>query len=202
MGLCVSTMRELPTGDRSLYIYLLDYGWPTGPYERIFRDNFGALSRRASDTGSVVVMSDRGVDFANEVLSWHSILGFDAAELLPAILITRTHPKYFESERALPNDAHEQFRDLALIPLKRACTTPDDFLQVVSSVFVDLESGLTLKNFRVVEFDTLTEKRAPEAAGLLKRVGRAVILQPNVAGLGVDLKKLFGAEDGAHAAGR
>jgi hypothetical protein len=36
MGLHVSTLKELPDGERSLYIYLLDYGWPAGAYEQIF----------------------------------------------------------------------------------------------------------------------------------------------------------------------
>lgn len=194
MGLHVSTMKELPEGDRSLYIYLLDYGWPSGPYERLFRENFGALSRRAEETRAVIVMSDRGVHFADEVLSWHSILGYDAADLLPAILITHTHPRYFERGGRSPDGGEEQFHDLALISLKRACTTPEDFLSLISSIFSDLEKGLTLRNFRAVEFDTLSKKQRKESAGLIKRVGRAVLLQPNFAGVGVDLKQLFSAD--------
>jgi len=191
MGLHISTMQELPAGDRSLFIYLLDYGWPNGPYERLFRENFGAMARRAEETHAVVIMSDRGIHFADEVLSWHSILGYDAAELLPAVLITHTHPSYFERGQRLSDGG--AFRDLALIPLKQACTTPEQFQVFISSIFSDLEKGHSLRNFQAVKFDALGKKRSSASAGLIKRVGRAVLLQPNFAGVGVDLKKLFSA---------
>jgi hypothetical protein len=196
MGLYVSTMRELPTGDRSLYIYLLDYGWADA-YEKLFRDNFGHLSARASETGSVVVMSGQGVHFANEVLSWHQVYGHDATDILPAILITHAHPRYFVendvAQRDLESEESGGLGDIALIPLKAACTTPDDFLRIVGSIFDDLENGLTLRNFRAEKFDTLHLKRPSGMRSLGNRIGKAVMLQPNFGGIGVDLKTLFGA---------
>ncbi len=198
MGLYVSTMRELPTGDRSLYIYLLDYGWPTDAYEKLFRDNFGHLSARASQTGAVVVMSGQGVHFANEVLSWHQICGRDATDILPAILITHTHPKYFAAHDFSSSDLNtedaEGLGDIALIPLKAACTTPDDFLRIIGSIFDDLDKGLTLRNFRAEKFDALKEGEPSRMRSLAERVGKAVMLQPNVGGIGVNLKLLFGAQ--------
>ena len=197
MGLYVSTMRELPTGDRSLYIYLLDYGWPAGPYEKLFRDNFGHLSARASETGAVVVMSGRGVHFANEVLDWHQVCGHDATDILPAILITHTHPRYFASSdyRFDASDESEAKRlgDIALIPLRAACTTPDDFQRVVGSIFDDLDKGLTLRSFRAEKFDVFSDDGRPRVRSLAERVGKAILLQPNFGGIGVDLKALFGA---------
>jgi hypothetical protein len=198
MGLYVSTMRELPTGDRSLYIYLLDYGWPTDAYEKLFRDNFGHLSARASQTGSVVVMSGQGVHFSNQVLNWHQINGHDATDILPAILITHTHPKYFAmhdfSSDDLDSDQTESLGDIALIPLKWACSTPDDFLGIIGSIFDDLDKGLTLRNFRAEKFDALNTNEPSRMRSLAERVGKAVMLQPNVGGIGVDLKLLFGAK--------
>lgn len=197
MGLYVSTMKELPTGDRSLYVYLLDYGWPAGEYERIFRDNFGHLSQRASETEAVVVMSGRGVHFANEVLDWHHVCGHDASEILPAILITHTHPRYFmEGRREREADG---LRDLALLPLRDFCTTPSDFLHHVGTIFDDLQRGLTLRNFRAEKFDVLREN--PWGERISDRVGDAVMLQPNFGGIGVDLKKLFGRRERRPAIG-
>ena len=189
MGLYVSSMRELPVGSRSLYLYLLDYGWPSGDYERLFRENFGHLSHRASETGSVVVMSGQGVHFANEVLDWHHVCGHDSADLLPALLLTHAHPSYFV-ERTQSTEVAD-LGDIALIPLRSACTTPQDFLSIIGSVFEDLEKGLTLRNFRADRFDVLSPPKGSWVSEARARVGDAVLLQPNFAGLGIDLKKLL-----------
>ena len=196
MGLYVSAMKELPVGNRSLYIYLLDYGWPAGAFEKLFKDNFGHLSARASETGAVVVMSGRGVHFANEVLDWHQVFGHDASEILPAILITHTNPAYFrDPDWRDAVDSHEEtgLGDIALLPLKPACTTPDEFLSIIGSIFDDLDKGLTLRKFRASKFDVLGEERKSMARSLSERVGKAIILQPNIGGVGVDLKILFGS---------
>lgn len=195
MGLYVSKMKELPIGDRTLYVYLLDYGWPDGEYEQLFHDNFGHLSQRASETGAVVVMSNRGVHFANEVLSWHHVCGHEASDILPAILITHTHPRYFANQM---NDG--SVGDIALLPLKQFCTTPDDYLRTMASIFDDLDKGLTLRNFRAEKFDVLRrlqDERSPWSGG---RVGEAIMLQPNFAGIGLDLKKLFSRNSARKAA--
>lgn len=195
MGLYISTMKELPTGDRSLYIYLLDYGWPEGPYEKLFKDNFGHLAARASETEAVVIMSGGGVHFANEVLDWHQICGHDASDILPAMLITHTHPNYFLNSNKFPVDRHysetKNLGDIALVPLKSACKEPSEFLNLVSSIFDDLDNGLTLRSFRAERFDVLSHEQ--KRASIKNRVGKAFILQPNFGGIGIDLKKLFGA---------
>jgi hypothetical protein len=199
MGLYISSMRELPTGDRSLYIYLLDYGWPNGPYEKLFRDNFGHLSARSSETGAVVIMSGRGVHFANEVLDWHQVYGHDASDILPALLITQTHPSYFIGRDAAASLQHPRgddgLGDIALIPLRSACTNPDEFLALVGSIFDDLESGLTLRKFRSDRLDLLTSQTPGRLQNMKDRIGRAFILQPNFSGIGVDLRVLFGAAE-------
>jgi len=199
VGLYVSTMRELPIGDRSLYIYLLDYGWPSDAYEKLFRDNFGRLSERASETGAVIVMSGQGVHFANEVLNWHEVCGHNATEILPAILITHTHPRYFAAsnieEGGLDHESDEgDLGDIAMIPLKAVCTNPDDFLKIVGSIFDDLDDGLTLRNFRAEKLDVLKTKEHSRLRAMSQRVGKAVMLQPNVGGIGFDLKTLFGRQ--------
>ena len=199
MGLYISTMRETPIGNRSLYIYLLDYGWPSDAYEKLFRDNFGHLAARASETDAVVVMSGRGVHFANEVLDWHQIYGHDATDILPAILITHTHPNYFSSHDIEKSglkfkENEKDLGDIALIPLKAACTQPEDFLTIVGSIFDDLDKGLTLRNFRAEKLDMLKTQEHSRLKSISQRVSKAVMLQPNFGGVGVDLKTLFGAQ--------
>jgi hypothetical protein len=197
MGLYVSKMDERPIGERSLYIYLLDYGWPSDAYEKLFQENFKRLSARASETGAVVIMSGKGVHFANEVFDWHQICGHDATDILPAILLTHTHPNYFISQDIEQHGLNStngsgELGDIAIIPLRTACTTPDDFLRIIGSIFDDLDKGLTLRSFRAEKFDVLTSHKTSQMQSLAKRVGKAVMLQPNVGGVGVDLKVLFG----------
>jgi hypothetical protein len=192
MGLYVSHLKNLPYGERSLYVYLLDYGWPEGPYEKIFRDNFQAMAQRASETGSIVIASHRGVHFANEVLNWHSVNGIDADTVLPAILITKAHPNYFVESMDESRSAGEGLGEIVLIPLKAACTSPNDFAMVIESVFADLEKGLALSRFRISSHDATMAKESNAGwRGLASRIGRSILLEPNVAGVGVDLKKLF-----------
>ncbi len=192
MGLYVSHLKNLPYHERSLYVYLLDYGWPDGPYEKVFRTNFPALSQRASETGAIIVASHNGIHFANEVLSWHNVCGMDADQILPAILITKTHPSYFVESTDDMRPAGEGLGDVVLIPLKSVCTTVDDFARVIGSVFSDLEKGLELRNFQVSEHDHSKLRRSSQLSnGILGRIGRSLILQPNFSGVGVDLKSLF-----------
>ncbi|MEM9500377.1 MAG: hypothetical protein AAF941_00895 [Pseudomonadota bacterium] len=197
MGLLVHSLSVIPQAERELYVYLLDYGWPSDEFEKAMHDNFDQFAMRASETNSVVVGSRNGIHFANEVLSWHSICGHDATDLLPAILLTHTHPSYFTGGLSEPPDDMFQestgelpgadIGDIALLPIRKFCTTPSDFLKTMATIFEDLEAGKVLQNFECAQFDVLRPVQ-PEPRG---RVGKALLLQPNFYGIGIDLKKLF-----------
>ena len=200
MGLYVSHMTTLlPSQRRELYVYLLDYGWPDGEYEQIFKKHFQSIAKRASENRAIVIASHRGVHFANEVLSFHQVFELDAAVILPAILITKTHPSYFvealgPDEHPIPNPEIDELcrNDVILIPLKQACTTPDDFTSLVESIFSDLAHGLTLKDFRVAKHDSHHRQKPGQTRmqRIIRRLGKAIIIEPNIGGIGVDLKKL------------
>jgi len=203
MGLYVSHITTLPTEQkRELYVYLLDYGWPHGEYEKIFKDNFQTIARRASETKSIVIASHRGIHFANEVLSYHRVLDLNADEILPAILITKTHPSYFVEtfgpyEHPVGNAEIDDLcrNDVVIIPLRTACSSTSEFIPVVESIFSDLSKGLDLKNFRVSTHDRFHNKPQPkDGGGFMRRVGKSIILEPNFAGIGVNLKELIGGD--------
>lgn len=201
MGLIVSHITGLESyKDRQLYVYLLDFGWPDGEYEQIFKRHWHALSGRASDNKSLIISSNKGIHFANEVLSYHRVFELDADEVLPAILITKTHPSYFVEtngpmEREIENSATDELckDDVVLIPLKLACSTPDAFASVIESIFSDLEGGLELQNFSVAKHDANPNNIPPAGSWrrVVQRVGKSILLAPNVAGIGVDLKELI-----------
>lgn len=159
----------------------------------MFRDNFQSIAQRASETGSIVIASHRGVHFANEVLNWHRIVGVDSADILPALLVTETHPNYFRESYDETQSAADGLGKLLLVSFRDACSSSEHFTAVMETVFTDLAAGTSLSNFRVAEHDRLT--RANEAAdrrGLGRRLLDAVIVQPNFAGIGFDMKEFFG----------
>lgn len=192
MGLYVSHIKSLPLDQkRKLYVYLLDYGWPDDVYEKLFRDHFQAMAKRASETGAIVLASHRGIHFANEVLSYHRVVEFNGEDVLPAILITKTHPTYFvESFDERTPEGKKALEEVVLVPLRKACRSPEYFSQVVESIFRDLEKGLDLKDFRVASHDPKRNSiSATQNAG--RRLWESILLEPNFGGVGVDLKKLF-----------
>lgn len=197
MGLHISHMRSFPEEDRSLYVYLLDYGWPEGDYETIFRNSFSAMARRASETGSIIFSSSNGIHFANEVLNWHHVNGLPAESVLPAILFTKTHPNYFVESYHEERSAENGIGDVVLIPLRKVCSTPEYFSSVVESIFSDLENGLSLSSFRVSKHDPRnTQIKSSLLSRVSKKIGNSILLEPNIGGIGVDIKKLFSGTEG------
>lgn len=206
MGLIIKDLAEIaevPDRGRSLYIYLLDYGWPDGEYERIFSNQWSKLCERASETNAIVIKSQRGVHFANSVLNWHSLDGREIENILPAILLTKSPPSYFfhgtepgqdDTMNSLPSHGNpsEAMDDMALLPLGRFCNSPDGFSCLIEGIFADLERGKELRNFGACSIDVLrAEEPSWNRFPLGKRLGRALLLQPNFAGIGLNLKTLF-----------
>ena len=199
MGLLISHLKTLEAfPDRELYIFLLDYNWPDGKYEKIFKTHFQTMAKRASDSNSVVVGSNRGIHFANEVLSFYRVFDLNADKVLPAILITKAHPSYFvetigPEEHPIKDPTSDDLcrDDVVLIPLKDACSSAEEFSTIIESIFSDLDSGTELQNFSIAEYDTYHQYQENRRQSLSERIGNALILEPNLSGMGVDLRKLF-----------
>jgi hypothetical protein len=186
MGLYVSHLDSVTIKDkRSLYVYLLDYGWPDGQWEQLFKRHFMQMADRAAETGAVVIASPRGVHFANDVLSWHRIGDLDGSAILPALLITKTPPHYFK-ECHNEEPAAEGLEDLLVVPLRPICRDETDFLRIMEGVFSDLKEGRELRNFQAAEHD---------ARSSLQRLGtrlvQAIELKPGAFGVSIDLKTFF-----------
>lgn len=189
MGLMIHSLAELPSGaTRKYFIYLLDYGW-SEPIARALRENFGMMAELASKHDAVVIQGVPGSHFDTHVLSWHHVNGQDAAELLPGLLITNAPPGEFlpSSARAMirhtPRDATAVADDprLILIPVRKLCASPTDVVVLLDRIFADVKGGRELSEFRVAQ-----EMRRGERGAFFD----ALVLEPNVAGVGVDLKRL------------
>jgi hypothetical protein len=182
MGLYVHSLGEIPTGaERAYYVYLLDYGWEE-PLGDAVRANLPRMANLASRSDAVVIHRPRGVHFEDEVLSWHRINGQDASDILPAILITTRHPSTFRESLSLMRSDPENRDALLLIPLRKICKSPEDVADIIHRVFEDIKSKKTLSAFAAAK-----QMRQGVAGALVD----AVILQPKIGGIGVDLKKFF-----------
>lgn len=190
MGLMIYSLDNIPVGaKRDYFIYLLDYGW-TEPISEILNKNFEEMSKIAAENKAVVIKGTVASHFQNEVLSWHHINGEDAENLLPALLITNKHPQYFKESNSsfqyknIKNMGINETEDMKmiLIPFKECCNNEKDVMTIINSVFSDIENGKDLSNFSI-------SKKNKKGVG--RHIVDSVILQPNLNGIGIDIKKLL-----------
>lgn len=194
MGLMVHCLGRLPTDlERSYYIYILDFGWQE-PLGNSLRQNFTRMASLAAQNDAVVIAGTDPEVFTKEVISFHSnsellsyshINGRIADDLLPAILITTSHPREFqglnESEsicRKIPIDS--ELDRLLLIPIRNFCKSSTDVIQLVERIFRDIREQKRLSEFSVREIMHRDKYKIPTDA---------LILQPNNNGIGVDLEE-------------
>jgi len=183
MGLHVHNLGNLPNtvDGRDYFIYVLDYGWKE-PLTDALVSNFTNMARMAAESRSIVVAGIEPIHFANEVFSWHGINGENGEEILPAILISTLTPSYFKESYDEFSRSKEIDDKLLVIPLKKACQTTDDVIELIKSIFSDIKDKKKLSGFKIA-------KKINKNG--FKRLADAVILEPNFAGVGLDFKKLF-----------
>ncbi len=190
MGLMIHSLENIPISvRRDYFIYLLDYGWQE-PISRALHDNFDRMAQLASKTKAVVIKGTELAHFQNEVLSWHHINNEDAEDLLPALLITNAHPSYFlEKKENFSGKRNivrvdDEYGDLKLIlvPFKRLCTNTGEVVSIIEKIFRNISEGKDLSNFKIAK----TMKK-----GLGGAIVDAVVLEPNISGIGFDFKKFL-----------
>ena len=182
MGLMVHSLEGIPEEHhRDYFIYLLDYGWKE-PLSDALKQNFGRMATLASEKKNAVVImrTDEGVHFSDEVLSWHSINGDDVEknELLPAILITNRHPIEFKKRGELfsANGSVESNLKMILFPLKKYCSTTSEVVTLIQKIFTRIKKGEDLDNFNIVE-----EKNS----GVAGAIASSLIIEPSLTGTNI-----------------
>lgn len=76
-------------------MYILDYNNWDEPISKTLRDSFDKIAKFAAENESVAIQGIPESHFCSELMSWESVNGIDPKELLPALMITTIHPKYF-----------------------------------------------------------------------------------------------------------
>jgi hypothetical protein len=184
MGLKIHSLGRVPSDiDRAYFVYLLDYGWDE-PLSRGLRANFDKMASLASRNNAIVIAGFDGEEFTNEVFDYHRINGQPGNEILPAILITTCHPHKFAEQNQFP--ARSRFHEnavyddrMVLIPLKPACRSETDVADLVEKIFRDIKERKQLSEFEIHRQIVRGDRGA---------LVDALVLQPNMAGIGLDLK--------------
>ncbi len=168
---------------RDYFIYILDYGWDE-PLVNVLRRNFQNLARWSSKNESAIITGVGEIGhFDNEVLSWHQINGEEAAEILPAILITRTNPHIFRRYLEIPDKKREHDLRYILIPIKKFCKTEADVMNLITKITSDIEGKRDFKDFKICK------ELKP---GIGKAIVNSILLEPNFYGVGFSFNKLKG----------
>lgn len=184
MGLMIHSLEGIPEEHhRDYFVYLLDYGWKEPLSEALIR-NFGKMATLASEKKNAVVImkTDEGIHFSDEVLSWHNINGDDVERenLLPAILVTNRHPVEFR--RRTRGEIKGENLKMILIPLKKHCKDTSDVVDLIRKIFIKIKQGDDLDAFQI----TKERKR-----GIGGAIVNSIILEPNFGGVGFSFNKLI-----------
>lgn len=186
MGLMVHSLEGIPEEHhRDYFIYLLDYSW-NEPLSEALKKNFGQMATLASEKKNAVVImrTDAGVHFSDEVLSWHSINGDDAEreQLLPAILVTNRHPMEFRKRAMRENNKAENDLKMILFPLKKHCKNTTEVVTLIQQIFNSIKLEKDLDNFGVAN-----EKKK----GIGGALANSILLEPNISGVGFSFNKFI-----------
>mgnify|MGYP003351500514 FL=1 len=181
MGLHVHSISDLPLSEsRAYYIYVLDhYNWDE-PVSNALQTNALKIASFCAANDAVMVKGLPDSHFYSDVLSWVGINGQGPGTVLPALLITSVHPRYFiEAD----NEQHpKEIREsMVFLKIREICKTPGDVVDLLEKVFADIKSKKKIRDFAIAH-----ELRAGEHGALVD----ALILEPNISGLGIDVKKL------------
>lgn len=184
MGLKISTIAAIPENvSRSYYLYILDYYNWDEPIANTLRNSFDKIAKFAAENDSVAIQGIPESHFYSELMSWESVNGVDPKDLLPALMITTIHPKYFLKGnnqqiqgKTIPEDK------LVFIEIGKVCKTSQDVIRLIEKIFKDIKEKKEIQDFQV---------KKELKAGIGKVLNDSIILEPNVAGLGVNINNIF-----------
>ncbi len=188
MGLHVHSLSNIPKSEnRDYLVYLLEYGWHE-PLAEALNNNFFEMAGVAAQNRAVVIKGTELAHFDNEVFSWHKINNERGEDMLPAILITNAHPSYFLENNhgySRSNGLYRESKDgelkLILIPLKKFCSNTSEVVSLIEKLFSDITEGKDLSDFKIA-------KEVQKGVG--SAIVDALILEPNISGIGFSFKKL------------
>jgi hypothetical protein len=151
MGLKISTIAGIPNDtERGYYLYILDYYNWDEPISNTLRNSFDKIAAFAAQNDAVVIQGIPESHFYSELMSWESVNGIDPKDLLPALMITTIHPKYFLDANdkqkiggKIPEDK------LIFIEISEVCKSPQDVVKIIEKVLQDIKDKKEIKDFKI-----------------------------------------------------
>ena len=185
MGLKIHTLAEIPDSiSKNYYLYILDYYNWDEPIGNTLRENFDKIAEFAANNNSVVIQGMAGSHFYSELMSWESINGIDPLELLPALMITTLHPKYFidgnNKQLKGKNIPKDKF---VFLEIRKICQRPQDVVALLEKIFQDIRDKKAIQDFKV---------KKELKGGVGKILNDALILEPNIGGDAMALAEKYG----------
>lgn len=184
MGLKIHTLAEIPENvSKSYYLYILDYYNWDEPIGKTLRENFDKIAEFSANNNSVVMQGIDGSHFYSELMSWKSINGIDPLDLLPALMITTLHPKYFidRDNKQIENEDIPEDK-LIFLEIRKICQSPQDVVKLLEKIFQDIKAKKSIQDFKV---------KKELKGGVGKILNDTIILEPNIGGLGININNLF-----------
>lgn len=184
MGLKIHSLAEIPENvSKSYYLYILDYYNWDEPIGNALRENFDKIAEFAAKNDSVVIQGMAGSHFYSELMSWKSINGIEPLELLPALMITTLHPKYFLDRDNKQVEKEEIPQDkFIFLEISKICQSPKDVLKLLEKIFQDIQNKKAIQDFKI---------KKELKGGVGKILNDTIILEPNIGGIGINLNSLF-----------
>lgn len=184
MGLKISTIAALPSSvERGYYLYILDYYNWDEPISNTLRNNFDKIAKFAAENDSVVIQGIPESHFYSELLSWESINGINPSEILPALMITTIHPRYFLEAHDKQQYGNLPEDKLIFIEIKKVCKNPNDVINVIQKIMIDIQNKKEIKDFKI--------KNELKKTTIGKKLNECIILEPNIGGVGVNVNKII-----------
>ncbi|UZO81713.1 hypothetical protein NBT05_04400 [Aquimarina sp. ERC-38] len=182
MGLKISTIAAIPENVNRDYLYILDYYNWDEPIGNTLRNSFDKIAKFASENNSIAIQGIPESHFYSELWSWESINGIDPKELLPALMITTIHPKYFleRNDKDVKKEKNSEDK-LVFIKIAKVCKTPRDVLKLIEKIFSDIQNHKKICDFQV---------KSELSEGIGKILNDTIILEPDIAGVGININNI------------
>lgn len=171
-------------------MYILDYyQFSDGVMDEITSELPSLEAHFARLGNAVLVTSVGNIDFADDVMSWHQVVGRDPSEICPAIFISSLPPAYFSERRPAENDRVEftdnEFGTSAsiqspwiILELGKLCESKNDVLKLLKSIISDISLNKPLSDFEYTGSHEFENR--PIVSGKLKYAGVQLDLQAAV----------------------
>lgn len=179
MGYSISTIKNLPTLSGFYFFLIGKESHARGMSDTALYKHFDEIAYRIGDESAIVksTNSERISDeLVNSFMSapWFREVYDEFLYKTPSLIIMQPHPNEFKFK---DNDF------FALIPfetLDRVYLSESDLIKDI--VALAIKGSLDI----IKKVSECTEEK-----GVLKRLGKSLLLQPNFSGIGIDIKELF-----------